>query len=142
MQDGRDSASARWGRSVLRGALAGLACYAVLLGVHLVKFRKIEYAVPNIAGYAGPYPGYGFTWDLTAVNLPTRLLRSWGVRVRPQVIRFHGERRRAPSLWSPWVWVGVGASGYAMAGALLVLGGFAIRRYSRCRSWADGGTTR
>ena len=83
----------RW---AVDGVLTGLGLYAVLLTIHLAKFRTIAYSVPNIAGWAGSYPGYGWTWELTAINMPADLIdRSPRLRnrgARPQVVTGHGVR--------------------------------------------------
>jgi hypothetical protein len=98
-----------------------LLVYALLLFVHLAKFGTIAYGVPNIAGWAGRYPGYGWTWELTAINLPAELVHRvpW-LRHRlvvPQAVSGHGFlHRKIPKAWSPARWLIAGALGYAIAG--------------------------
>jgi hypothetical protein len=78
------------------GTLVGLAVYLALLVVHLMKFRTVSHAVPSICTWAGRHPGYCFTWELTAINLPARLIADHVPTLRdgglvPQRIRFHRE---------------------------------------------------
>ena len=125
----------RW---AVDGVLTGLGLYAVLLTIHLAKFRTIAYSVPNIAGWAGSYPGYGWTWELTAINMPADLIdRSPRLRnrgARPQVVTGHGVRFPESRSWSATGWVVSGVAGYALAG--VVLGSFAWGVRSLGRSWA------
>jgi hypothetical protein len=126
-------------RAVSRGALLGFSIYTVLLVIHLVKFGGIYHAVPNIAGYAGRYPGYGFTWDLDLINVPADLLRPRPATVReardpkgwvtsqtlthysnhPKVLardpRGWADTKR-PRAWNPWTWLATGVLGYTFVG--------------------------
>lgn len=104
------------------GFLLGLAFYAALLTMHLAKFGTVEYRVPNVAVWTGRFPGFGYTWDLTAINLPARLVRKLpGLRRRvlPQAIRFPTESVDAPRAWSMDIWLFTGALGYTLAGLAL-----------------------
>jgi hypothetical protein len=110
-------------RHALAGAFVGLAVYLALLIAHLVQYRTISHAVPSICTWAGRYPGYCYTWDLTALNLSARLIDDAqalrGRGVMPQRVRFHGERPRVPPAWNASAWVAAGALGYAIACALV-----------------------
>lgn len=105
----------------LTGARFGLAAYLCLLAYHVHWFRTIEHAVPNVATWAGRYPGFGFTWELTALNVPARLVarllapsRPW---IMPQRIRAQRHPPRVPASWNAGAWVTTGALGYVAAGS-------------------------
>jgi hypothetical protein len=126
-------------RRLAIAASIGVACYALLLAVHVAKFGAIRHGVPNIAGWAGRYPGYGWTWDLVAVNLPADLfdrvawrmpwLRDRGVI--PQVVTGHTVHHDDPEGWRAGRWIAAGAIGYAITGAVVGMLAGVRRRATR-----------
>lgn len=121
----------------IKGALLGLLIYDALLVFHLARFGGVHYCVPNIAGWAGRYPGFGWTWELSAINLPVNLIddvpslrERWVV---PQSVAFYVGEFKAPKAWSATTWVISGVVGNTLAG--LVLGGLTGFVRGRAR-WA------
>ncbi len=132
----------------LLGGLAGIVLYAEVLIASLATGGTTSWAYPDascatskvmkkgVATFPDCPTAAGTRWAQRAVNWPSRALRLYlpSLRYGPQELRLppHGDGKKRKR-WRAWSWLLVGATGYAMAGAVATGAGAVVWRLARRR---------
>lgn len=152
------SVRARWRlrlKGPLLGGLAGMVLYLEVLVASLATGGTTSWAYPDeacatsrvmkkgVAAFPDCPQAAGTRWAQRAVNWPSRALRSYlpSLNHGPQELRLppHGEGKKRRR-WRAWSWLLVGATGYAIVGALATSVGAVVWALAR-RRLGGAGTT-